>query len=153
MEKRYTYHSGEIWEGPLDKLGRPDGEGKITGKDFTYTGTCEAGLPFGQGELVADYYRYKGGWNIFPEGYGELQYHLRQLHYEGSWWWGLLHGAGVMRWEIEDKVYEGRFDEGKIESFVDRLLYPKLPAEWPYGLSGHKKPVFDPWLSHRLIPT
>jgi hypothetical protein len=140
----YRYAGGEVWHGPLDHLGRPTGKGEIDlGNGNTYTGSCKEGVPFGHGVLTYNEYRYQGGWNVFPEGRGKIEC-KHWFTYDGEWKNGMLHGGGIAKWLQTGEEFSGRWHEGKIANYLNRITHPDPPDCWPF-FDGLKKPIFNPW--------
>lgn len=86
----------------------------------TWSGTCEAGLTVGDGELVVEWaraggrirYAYAGGRDGgLAEGVGVATYPNGE-RYEGGWAGGAFHGDGVYRF-AHGGAWEGRFERGR----------------------------------------
>lgn len=157
----------DVWKGSARRLeaalerGAPSGEGRLTTRDGSYTGTLKNGMPHGAGYfryangdqyeggvadgqrdgngtmLQADRSRYEGQWkNGQREGAGRATFALGGA-YEGEWKNDKPEGKGVMTFAGSGRKYEGQFKDGAVAAAAPQDVakpgHYAMPGEVPTG--------------------
>ena len=108
----YRWGNGDSYDGEW-KLGKKDGEGTLTGKDFgTFTGQWRNGKEHGRGlHVYPDGCRFEGTFKDGKRWEGKGTFVIGGDKFEGEMEAGKLHGHGVFRWG--NYCYDGEWKLGK----------------------------------------
>lgn len=118
---KISYKGGVVWEGGIDSILNPKGEGKVSyANGDLYEGEVQDNKREGFGTFSSGDFSYEGDWeNDKCSGFGEATF-AKGWFYSGNWLDNVFEGHGVLN--AGDFRYSGNWSKGKKNGFGTLLL-------------------------------